>query len=102
MRTGLVGDGMVEGGGAAASTASRTASPFALAVREISSADRSADVIDILRTATKALTGATGVTVVAREGSLCHYLADDSENALWPDQRFPMERCISGWAMLNG
>ncbi|HEY9217558.1 MAG TPA: HWE histidine kinase domain-containing protein [Phenylobacterium sp.] len=41
------------------------------------------------------------MTVVARQGSLCHYLADDSANALWPDQRFPMETCISGWAMLN-
>jgi PAS domain S-box-containing protein len=68
----------------------------------MSSAQRSADVIDILRTATKSLTGARGVTVVAREGGLCHYLADDSESALWPNQRFPMDSCISGWAMLNG
>lgn len=93
---------MVESRDTAARTASRTLSPFALAVREMSSAARGADVIDILRTATKALTGATGVTVVAREGGLCHYLADDSQDALWSDQRFPMESCISGWAMLNG
>lgn len=73
-----------------------------LAVHELTAATRPADVLDILRAAARTLTGARGVTIVARAGDLCHYLADDAESALWPDQRFPMEACISGWAMLNG
>lgn len=73
-----------------------------LAVREITAATRAAEVVDVLRRAARTLTSARGVTVVARAGSLCHYLADDAGSALWPDERFPMESCISGWAMLNG
>lgn len=73
-----------------------------LAIQELSATTRVGDVVDILRRSARTLCAARGVTVVAREGELCHYLADDSASALWPDQRFPMEACISGWAMLNG
>lgn len=73
-----------------------------LAVHELTAATRAVDVLDILRRAALTLTDAKGIAVVARAGDLCHYLADDAESPLWPDQRFPMESCISGWSMLNG
>jgi len=73
-----------------------------LTVRELPGANSVEEVLSILRTGARTLTGARGVTVVARDGDFCHYLADDAESPLWPGQRFPMERCVSGWAMLNG
>lgn len=73
-----------------------------LAVHELTAATRAVEVLDILRRAALTLTDARGIAVVARAGDLCHYLADDAESPLWPDQRFPMETCISGWSMLNG
>jgi signal transduction histidine kinase len=55
----------------------------------------------IVRTAARRLTGADGATFVLREGSKCYYADEDAISPLWKGQRFPLETCISGWAMLN-
>jgi len=55
----------------------------------------------IARTATRALTGADGVTLVLREGEQCRYADEDAIGPLWKGHRFPLTSCISGWAMLH-
>ncbi len=62
--------------------------------------DQSA-VMAVLRQAARDLTGADGVTVIFRDGDLCHYAEENAVGPLWKGRRFPMERCISGWCMLN-
>lgn len=58
-------------------------------------------VITVLGEAARTLTGADGVTVVLRDGDLCHYAEENSIAPLWKGLRFPMEACISGWCMLH-
>ena len=60
------------------------------------------EIIAIVRDAGRAICGADGVTFVLGEGSRCHYADEDAIGPLWKGQRFPMSRCISGWAMLSG
>ena len=56
---------------------------------------------DIVRRAARRLTGADGATFVLRDGDRCFYADEDAIAPLWKGQRFPLEACISGWAMLN-
>ena len=77
-------------------------SRLTLAINELNAASSEDEALDVLRRCAVDLTEAQGVAVVMRDGDLCHYLADDSDSELWPDERFPMESCISGWAMLKG
>jgi len=59
------------------------------------------EIMQIARTATRALSGADGVTLVLREGQLCRYADEDAIGPLWKGQRFPLTSCISGWVMLH-
>lgn len=71
------------------------------AVQELSMA-RSLDTIQrIVRTAARELTGCDGATFVLRDNGKCYYADEDAIAPLWKGNRFPMEICISGWAMLN-
>jgi signal transduction histidine kinase/CheY-like chemotaxis protein len=58
-------------------------------------------IVDIVRKAARQLTGCDGATFVLREGQYCYYVDEDAISPLWKGQRFPLETCISGWAMLN-
>jgi len=58
-------------------------------------------VAALVRTAARRLTGADGVSVVLRVGDRVHYIDEDAVGPLWKGQDFPIEACISGWAMLN-
>jgi signal transduction histidine kinase len=71
------------------------------AVQELSLARDLATVMAIVRTAARELTGADGATFVLRDGDHCHYADEDAIAPLWKGQRFPLETCVSGWAMLN-
>ncbi|MFC3441018.1 ATP-binding protein [Sphingobium rhizovicinum] len=63
---------------------------------------RSVDaVVSVLRAFARRAAGADGIAVVLRDGDKCHYVAEDAMEPLWSGQRFPMQRCVSGWAMLN-
>ncbi len=55
----------------------------------------------IVRTAARQLTGADGATFVLRDGDSCYYADEDAISPLWKGRRFPLQVCISGWAMLN-
>ncbi|MBO9617772.1 MAG: GAF domain-containing protein [Niabella sp.] len=70
-------------------------------VQELSLARNLESVTRIVRTAARQLTGADGATFVLRDKDKCFYVDEDAISPLWKGSRFPIERCISGWAMLN-
>lgn len=58
-------------------------------------------LMDIVRHALRDLTGADGAALVMRKDERCHYVDEDAIGPLWKGQSFPIEACISGWAMLH-
>jgi signal transduction histidine kinase len=71
------------------------------AVQELSLCRNIETVMRIVRTAARKLTGADGATFVLRDEDMCYYAEEDAISPLWKGQRFPMNVCVSGWAMLN-
>jgi putative two-component system response regulator len=71
------------------------------AIQRLSLARTVAEIQEIVRTAARRLTGADGATFVLRDGPNCYYADEHAISPLWKGQRFPIETCISGWAMLN-
>jgi GAF domain-containing protein len=59
-------------------------------------------LVAVARTAARQLARSDGATFVLRDGDRCFYADEDSIAPLWKGQRFPIDECISGWAMLNG
>ncbi|WP_051278180.1 hybrid sensor histidine kinase/response regulator [Solimonas flava] len=70
-------------------------------VQELSYARSLAAIQEIVRRAARELTQADGAAFVLRDGEFCHYADEDAIGPLWKGLRFPMQSCISGWAMLN-
>lgn len=71
-------------------------------VERLSGSNNLDDVVEIIRSGARRLLGADGITVILRDHDECHYVEEDAVGPLWKGQNFPMESCISGWAMLNG
>jgi two-component sensor histidine kinase len=89
---------------AADNISQRAKTPVAELTRSIvrlAGARSSQDVIDIIRATARQLLGCEGVSIIRREGDLCHYIEEDAIGPLWKGQTFPATACISGWAMLN-
>lgn len=85
--------------GAREASGSETLSTLATAIDEFATA-RSVDAVQrLVHRAARRLTGADGATLILREGGDCHYVDEDAIEPLWKGSRFPMENCISGWAM---
>lgn len=61
-----------------------------------------AAVMLITRRAARWLAHADGATFVLRDGKHCFYADEDAIGPLWKGRRFPLESCISGWAMTHG
>lgn len=70
-------------------------------VLALSKARGESEILAAIRSRARALIGADGVTFVLRDNGMCHYAEEDAISPLWKGQRFPLETCISGWAMLN-
>lgn len=70
-------------------------------VTALASARTLDDVTRIVRSSACALTQADGVTFVLREDSHCYYADEEAIGPLWKGSRFPLETCVSGWAMVN-
>lgn len=70
-------------------------------VQKLSLARDIEDIMKIVRTVARRLTGADGATFVLRDGENCFYADEDAISPLWKGSRFPLSQCISGWAMLN-
>lgn len=71
------------------------------AVEKLAAAETLDDVIAIVRSKAREISGAEGVTFVLRDGGFCHYVDEDAVGPLWKGKRFPLTACISGWCMLN-
>lgn len=70
-------------------------------VQKLSLARNVESITQIVRTVAREITGADGATFVLRDGNLCYYADEDAITPLWKGSRFPMEKCISGWVMMN-
>src|ERR1700755_1959235 len=70
-------------------------------VQQLSLARSLPEIQAIVRHRARALTGADGATFVLRDGDKCFYADEDAIEPLWKGQRFPLDHCISGWAMRN-
>ncbi|HEY0651941.1 MAG TPA: ATP-binding protein [Chryseosolibacter sp.] len=70
-------------------------------VQHLSMARKIEEVMAIVRTVARRLTGADGATFVLRDGDKCYYADEDAISPLWKGNRFPMQTCISGWVMQN-
>lgn len=71
------------------------------AITDLASARTLDEIAEIVRHAARELTNADGATFVLRDGGSCYYMEEDAIAPLWRGHRFPLETCISGWAMLN-
>lgn len=71
------------------------------AVQRLSLARTVGEVQEIVRETARRLCGADGATFVLRDGAFCSYADEDAISPLWKGQRFPLESCISGWAMTH-
>ncbi|HLO86460.1 MAG TPA: sensor domain-containing diguanylate cyclase [Nostocaceae cyanobacterium] len=72
-----------------------------LVVQELSLARCLEEIMQIVRVATRELTGSDGSTFVLRDNGYCYYADEDAIAPLWKGQKFPINSCVSGWAMLN-
>jgi two-component system CheB/CheR fusion protein len=68
-------------------------------VKLLASCDAVEDVVRVLASAARSHVGADGVTVVMRDGDRSRYLEENAIGALWKGRDFPLDECISGWAM---
>ena len=71
------------------------------AARDLAAARELGRILEIVRRAARDLTGSDGVTFVLREGNLVHYADEEAIGPLWKGCRFPIDSCISGWAMIH-
>lgn len=72
-----------------------------LAVEQLAGARSIDEVVATLRATARSMVGADGICIVLRDQGKCYYAEEDAIGPLWKGGRFPMETCISGWAMLN-
>ena len=73
-----------------------------VAVQDLSSARTLDRITEIVRSVARRIANAAGATFVLRDGDLCHYVDEDAISPLWKGLKFPMEACVSGWAMRHG
>lgn len=76
-----------------------TATSIGWAIQMLEEAESVEEIQRIIRGSARAAVQAQGATVVWREGDFCHYADEDAMSPLWKGQRFPVDMCISGWAM---
>lgn len=69
------------------------------AVQELSLARSLPDIQSIVRTSARELTGCDGATLVLRDSGHCYYADEYAIEPLWKGSRFPLDNCVSGWAM---
>lgn len=72
-----------------------------MAIQRLALARSIHDIQEVVRTAARRLTGADGATFVLKDGDYCFYADEDAISPLWKGQRFPMDICVSGWAIRN-
>jgi len=71
------------------------------AIAKLQQADSELAVAAIVRSLARTLAGADGATVVLKRGDRVAYVDEDAIGPLWKGQDFPIEACISGWAITH-
>ena len=71
------------------------------AARDLALARTQEEVQRTVSNAARELVGSDGAAFVLRDDGQCHYVDEDAIAPLWKGHAFPIERCISGWSMLN-
>jgi diguanylate cyclase (GGDEF)-like protein len=89
-------------GARSAASGAETLTTLATAIDEFANARTLPDVQRLVHGAARRLTDADGATLILRDGGECCYVDEDAIEPLWKGSRFPLENCISGWAMLHG
>lgn len=59
------------------------------------------EVVSVLRETARATVGAEGIAIAIEHDGHCSYVAEDAISPLWQGKTFPIERCVSGRAMLG-
>ncbi len=72
------------------------------AQQRLTLAHTQAAIVEEVRKTARAICQSDGITFVLRDGDACHYVEEDAIAPLWKGRTFPLESCISGWAMMNG
>jgi GAF domain-containing protein len=71
------------------------------ATERLSRAESETEIAVIVRSLARALAGADGATVVLKRGDRVAYVDEDAIGPLWKGKDFPIEACISGWAITH-
>ncbi len=71
------------------------------ALDQLGRADSIDDALEILRSRTRAIGDADGVTLSRREGDDVLFVGEDAVAPLWTGRRFPIRNSMSGLAMLE-
>ena len=69
------------------------------AMHRLARAQSEAEVIATVRGCARALVQSDGISFVLREGEEVHYVDEDAISPLWKGRRFPIDACVSGWAI---
>ncbi|MGE9743583.1 ATP-binding protein [Bdellovibrio bacteriovorus] len=70
-------------------------------IQNLSAARSLDEITKLVRTAAREIADADGATFVLKDGDFCFYADEDAISPLWKGQRFPLESCVSGWAVLH-
>lgn len=70
-------------------------------IKQLALANDMDSIMKSVRTAARNLINADGATFVLKENGNCFYADEDAISPLWKGLRFPIDNCISGWAMIN-
>lgn len=68
-------------------------------IQQLSLAVHIDEIILIVRSAARQLTGADGATFILLSGNDCYYADEDAIEPLWKGRRFSLSHCVSGWVM---
>jgi hypothetical protein len=71
------------------------------AMARLSHATSIDELVTVLRECARTIARCDGVTVIRREGDSVAYVAEDAMTPLLAGERFPIENCISGLAILE-
>ena len=72
------------------------------AQQRLTLAQTQAAIVEEVRKTARTICQSDGITFVLRDSDACHYVEEDAIAPLWKGRTFPLESCISGWAMMNG
>lgn len=70
-------------------------------IQDLSAAKSLSDITVMVRKAARKIAQADGVTFVLKDQDMCSYVDEEAIAPLWKGQKFPLNACVSGWAMIH-